>query len=121
MCYFQLNLHSVADRRTEMTSSYIKHIPFVELLCISHPIQQQALLNYASHQQIRFLCNCLENFTYPKGTLNKLGPFKDDIDLANLADRRRSFRKKSKILVQRGSGFLGLVLAPLLESLAELV
>ena len=55
MCYFQLNLHSVADRRTEMTSSYMKHRPFVELLCISHPIQQQALLNSASHEQIRFL------------------------------------------------------------------
>jgi hypothetical protein len=59
----------------------------------------------------------LENFTYPKGTLNKLGPFKDD--LADLADRSRGFRKKRKILVQRG--FLGLILAPLLEGLAELV
>ena len=119
MCYFQLSLHSVVDRRTEMTSSYIKHRPFVELLCISHPIQQQALLNSASHEQIRFLCNCLENFTYPKGTLNKLGLLKDDV--ADLADRSRSFRKKRKILVQRGSGFLVSVLAPLLEGLAELV
>ena len=119
MCYFQLNLHSVADRRTEMTSGYMKHRPFVEFLCIYHPIQQQALLNFASHEHIRFLCNCLENFTYPKGTLNKLGPFKDD--LADLANRSRSFRKKRKILVQRGCGFLELVLAPLLEGLAELV
>ena len=120
MCYFQLNLHSVADRRTEMTSSHMKHRPFVEeLLCISHPIQQQALLNSASHEQLRFLCNCLENFTYPKGTLNKLGLFKGD--LADLADGSRSFRKKRKILVQHGSGFLGFVLAPLLEGLAELV
>ena len=102
-----------------MTSSYIKHRPFVELLCTSNSIQQQALLNSASHEQIRFLCNCLENFTYPKGTLNKLGPFKDD--LANLVDRSRSFGKKRKIPVQRGSGFLGLVLAPLLEGFAELV
>ena len=91
----------------------------MELLCISHPIQQQALLNSASHEQIRLLCNCLENFKYTKGTLNKLGPFKDD--LADLTDRSRSFRKKRKILVQRGIGFLGLVLAPLLEGLAELV
>jgi hypothetical protein len=102
-----------------MTGSYIKHRPFVELFCISHPIQQQALLNSASHEQIRFLCNCLEKFTYPKGTLNKLGPFKGD--LADLADRSRSFRKKRKILVQRGSGFLGLVLRPRLEGLAQLV
>ena len=97
----------------------MKHRPFVELFCISHPIQQQALLNSASHEQIRFLGNCLENFTCPKGTLNKLGPFKDD--LANLEDSSRSFRKKRKIIVQRGSGFLRLVLAPLLEGLTELV
>ena len=94
----------------------MKYRPFVKLLRISHPIQQQALLNSESHEQIRFRCNCLENFTYPKGTLNKL---KDD--LADLADRSRSFRKKRKIHVQRWSGFLGLVLAPLLEGLAELV
>jgi hypothetical protein len=80
----------------------MKHRTFVELFCISHPIQQQALLNSASQEQIRFLCNCLENFTYRKGTFNKLGPFKDD--LADLADRSRSFRKKRKILVQRWSG-----------------
>jgi hypothetical protein len=61
----------------------------------------------------------LENFTYPKGTLNKLGPFNDD--LADLTDRSRGFRKKRKILVQRGSGFLGVVHALLLEGLAELV
>jgi hypothetical protein len=102
-----------------MTSSYIKHRPLVELLCTSHPIQQEALLNSASHEQIRFLCNCLENFTHPKGRLNKLAPYKED--LANLADRSGSFRTKTKILVQCGSGFLGLVLPPLLDGLAELV
>jgi hypothetical protein len=95
MCYFQQSLHSVADRRTEMTSSYIKHRPFMELLCISHPIQQKALLNSASHEQIRFLCNCLQNFTYPKGTLNKLGQFTDD--LAHL--------KKGKFLFSAGVVF----------------
>ena len=103
MCYFQLNIHSVADRRTEMTSSYMKHRPFVGLLCISHPIQQQALLNSASHEQIRFLCNCLENFTYPKGTLKKLGPFKDD--LADLADRVGVLERKGKFLFSAGVVF----------------
>jgi hypothetical protein len=32
-----------------------------------------------------------------------------------------SFRTKKEILVQQGSGILGLVLGPLLEGLAELV
>ena len=73
----------------------------------------------ASAEQIRCLCHCIENFMYSKETKDKLRPFKQD--LADLADRSRSFRTKKEILVQRGSGFLGLVLGPLLEGLAELV
>ena len=93
--------------------------PFVELLCTSHPTQQQALLNSTSAEKIRCLCHCIENLTYSEETKDKLRPFKQD--LADLADRSRSFRTKKEILVQRGSGFLGLVLGPLLEGLAELV
>ena len=55
--------------------------PFVELLRTSHPTQQKALLN-----------SSIENFTYSKGTKDKLRPFKQD--LADLADRSRSFRTK---------------------------
>ena len=80
--------------------------------------QQQALLNSTSDEQIRCLCHCIENFTYSKETKDKLRPFKQD--LADLADRSRSFRTKKEILVQRGD-FMGLVLGPLLEGLAELV
>ena len=93
--------------------------PFVELLCTSHPTQQQALLNSTSAEQIRCLCHCIENFTSSKETKDKLRPFKKD--LADLADRSRSFRTKKEILVRRGSGFLGLVLGSLLEGLAELL
>ena len=93
--------------------------PFVELLCTSHPNQQQALLNSASAEQIRCLCHCIENFTYSEETKDHLRPFKQV--LADLADRSRSFRTKKEILVPRGSCVLGLVLAPLLEGLAELV
>jgi hypothetical protein len=56
---------------------------------------------------------------YSKETKDKLRPIKKD--LVDLADRSRSFRTKKEILVQRGSGFLGLVLGPLLEGLAELL
>ena len=93
--------------------------PFVELLCTSHPTQQQALLNSASAEQIRCLCHCIENFTYSKETKDKLRPFKQD--LADLADRSISFRTKRKFLFSEESGFLGLVLGPLLKDLAELV
>jgi hypothetical protein len=93
--------------------------PFVELVCTSHQTQQQAILNSVSAEQIRCLCHCIENFTYSKELKDKLRPFKQD--LTDLADRSGSFRTKNEIIVQRGSGFLGLVLGPLLEGLAELV
>jgi hypothetical protein len=93
--------------------------PFVELVCTSHQTQQQALLNSTSAEQIRCLCHCIENFTYSKELKDKLRPFKQD--LTDLADRIGSFRTKKEIIVQRGSGFLGLVLGPLLDGLAELV
>ena len=93
----------------------VKHKPFLDLLSISHSIQRQALLNSASDEQVRCLCNCLENIPYLG---EKLRPFKRE--LAELTDRNSSFKRKKQILVQRGGGFLGVVLSPILEALAEL-
>ena len=93
----------------------VKHKPFLDLLSISHPIQRQAILNFASAEQVRCLCNCLENIPYLEG---KLRPFKRE--LAELTDRNSSFKRKKQILVQRGGGFLGVVLGPILEALPEL-
>ena len=59
------------------------------------------------------------HITILKELKDKLRPFNQD--LADLADRNRSFKNKKEILVQRGSDFLGLVLGPLSEGLAELV
>jgi hypothetical protein len=100
--------HLGSNSRREMTYFDV-HRPFVELLCTSRPTQQEALLNSASAEQIRCLCHCIENSTYSKETKDKRRPFKQD--LADLAERSRSFRTRKEILVQRGSG-------PLLEGLA---
>ena len=110
--------HLGSNWRIEMTYFDV-YGPFEELLCTSHPTQLEALLNSASAEQILCLCHCIENFAYTKETKDKRRPFKQD--LADLANRSRSFRTKREILVQRGNGFLGLVLGSLLEGLAELV
>ena len=89
----------------------VKHKTFLDLLSISHSIQRQALLNAASAEQVR----CLENIPYLE---KKLRPFKRE--LAELTDRNSSFKRKKQILVQRGGGFLGVALGPILEALAEL-
>ena len=67
----------------------VKHKPFLDLLSISHPIQQQALLNSASAEQVRCLCNCLENIPYQEDNFR---PFKKE--LAELTDRNSSFQKE---------------------------
>ncbi len=87
-----------------------KHRSFIELLCVSHPIQRQVLLNSASTEQIRCLCDCLQNVAYP---VDKLRRFKGDV--AGLIDSNKGSRVKKKILVKRGNGFLGVVLGPVLE------
>ena len=106
--------HLNSGIRSEMIY-VVKHKPFLDFLSISHPIQRQALLNSASAEQVRYLCNCLENIPYQK---DKLRPFKRE--LAELTDRNSSFKRKKQILVQHGNGFLGVVLGPILEALAQL-
>ena len=93
----------------------VKHEPFLDLLSILHPIQRQAFLNSALVEQVRCLCNCLENIPYQE---DKLRPFK--AELAELTDRNSSFKRKKQILVQRGGGFVEVVLGPILEAFAEL-
>ena len=53
--------HLNSGIRREMIYDVVKHKSFLDLLSILHPIQQQALLNSASAEQVRCLCNCLRN------------------------------------------------------------
>ncbi len=96
----------------EMTT---KHRSFIELLYFSPLIQRQVLVISVLAEQIRCLCDCLKNIAYQA---DKLRPFKGD--LADLIDKNKSLRVKKKILVHRGYVFLGLILVPVLEALAEL-
>ncbi|CAB4007616.1 Hypothetical predicted protein [Paramuricea clavata] len=102
----------------------LRHKPYLELLGTSEPDQQQALLETASAEQVHCLCLCAENvmkrkYLMPKHVMKKLRPYKNE--MLRLADRGKCGRRKKRILVQRGEGFLGLLLSPILESLAELV
>ncbi|CAB4026124.1 Hypothetical predicted protein [Paramuricea clavata] len=54
-----------------------------------------------------------------KHVMKKLRPYKHE--MLRLVDRGKCGRRKIRILVQHGEGFLGLLLSPILESLAELV
>ena len=103
-----------------------KHAPFLQLLCSSALFQERALLETASsHEEVRYICNCIRNFREmrypaPDDTIHQVLPDKDDI--YTLADPRRSFMKKKKILIlQNGECFHDLPLSPILEVIAHLV
>jgi hypothetical protein len=106
----------------------LRHKPFLELLVASEPDQQQAQLETATAEKVHCLCLCVENvmkrkYLIPyvmknKYVMKKLRPCKHE--MLRLADRGKCGRKK-RILVQHRNGFLGLLLNPILESLAELV
>ena len=98
----------------------LKHKPFLELLASCQPDQQQALLETASPEQVHCLCLCAENLRRKKYIIwkKKLQPYQHNIN--SLADRGKSGWRKKRILVQHGKGFLGIMLRPILEGLAEL-
>ena len=101
----------------------LKHKPFLELLASCQPDQQQALLEncFDSPEQVHCLCLCAENLRGKKDTMSKkeLQPYQHNIN--SLADRGKSGWRKKRILVQHGKGFLGIMLRPISEGLAELV
>ena len=119
MCF----THLLPNRRTEMIN-LLRHRPFLELLGTSEPDQQQALLETATADQVHCLCLCVENvmkrkYLMPKHVMKKLRPYKHE--MLRLVDRGKCRRRKKWILTQHGEGFLGLLLSPILENLAELV
>jgi hypothetical protein len=58
-------------------------------------------------------------YLMPKYVMKKLRPYKHE--MLKLVDRGKHGRRKKQMLVQHSNGFLGLLLSPILESLAELV
>lgn len=84
--------------------------------------QRRALLRTADDSLVRDICECalntLEgNVPLSKAQKSRLARHKHS--LRRLADNRGTWKSKKRILVQRGDGFLGLLLAPILGSLAS--
>ena len=59
------------------------------------------------------------HYALPQETIENVSQFENEIH--SLIDPRRSFMRKKKTLIQKGEGFLSLLLGPVLEGLAELV
>lgn len=89
-------------------------------LCKLNTKQRLALLRTADTPLIRCICECALNTL--RGTValkhcQKSRLVKHKKILRRLASNRGSWKSKKRLIVQRGNGFLPLLLAPLLGSL----
>lgn len=87
-----------------------------------NPAQRLALLRTADDSLVKSICECalntLEgNVALSRGQKSRLGRHRQT--LRRLACNRGSWKTKKRIIVQRGNGFLTLLLAPILGTLVS--
>lgn len=87
-----------------------------------NPTQKLALLRTADKTLVRDICECalnvlLGNVKLSRAQKTRLVQHKQT--LRQLAKKQGSWKSKKKILIQRGNGFLTLLLAPILGTLAS--
>lgn len=97
-----------------------KHSTILHALCYLSPEQTKSLLKHADLKLIKCICECALNILNGNITLNKhqKGTLsKHRLLLRKLAENRGTWKKKKNLVIQRGGGFLPLLLAPLLGSI----
>lgn len=105
-----------------MSHNVRKHGDFLKVLTQCTPKQRKALLQNASPNLLRCLCECCLNVL--KGNVKLSASQKRHLSrhkqvLRTLADRKTPVKRKRQILVQKG-GFLSTLLRPILSTLAGL-
>lgn len=107
-----------------MSQCMRNNIDFLRVLKRCNTKQRRALLQAADNKLLKAICECVLNVLRGTVKLNpsqkgKLRRHKET--LRQLADKRVPLNKKKNVLVQKGDGFLGLLLAPVLQQLASLL
>lgn len=102
-----------------MVHELTSHEHILKALLKVNPEQRLAILKTADKNLIKCLCGCALNLV--KGNVpvtpilrRKLGKYKKSIRA--LAHRRGSWKAKKKVLLQRGGGFVPLLLGPILSA-----
>jgi len=100
------------------------NIDFLRVLKQCNTKQRRALLQAADNKLLKAICECVLNVLRGTVKLNpsqkgKLRLHKET--LRELANKRVPLSKKKKLIVQKGDGFLGILLAPVLQQLASLL
>lgn len=107
-----------------MSQCLRKNIDFLRVLKNCNSKQRRAILQTADNQLLKAICECILNVLRGVVKINpqqkrKLTHHKNT--LRKLADKKVSWTAKKKAIVQKGDGFLSIILPPVLQTLASLL
>lgn len=91
---------------------------------ISKTKQPKPLIKKCSKSEIKTLCECVLNVIYGNIPLTKtqksrLSPYKES--LRKLSNKKTPLYKKKKILIQKGEGFLSILLPAAISVISSLI
>ena len=107
-----------------MSQCLRNNIDFLRVLKKSNSKQRRAILQAADNQLLKAICECVINVL--RGTV-KINPKQKTqlkrykASLRELADKGVPLKKKKKTLVQKGGGFLSIILPTVLQTLASIL
>lgn len=91
---------------------------------ISKTQHPQSLIKKCSKREIKTLCECVlnvlcGNIPLTKSQKNRLSPHKES--LRKLSNKKTPLYKKKKILIQKGEGFLSILLPAAISVISSLI
>lgn len=100
-----------------------KHADVLKILLKANRKQRKALLEVADREWIEAICECALNLlkgnvSLSKSQKKKLSPYKNHLRI--LSQPNVSFRKKRKLISQKGGNWLQFLVGPVLKVLQEL-
>ena len=107
-----------------MSARLRRNSDFLKVLRKCTPAQRKALLEVAHDDLLEALTECcmnvyLKTIKVNPSVLKQLTPLKEDLRF--FADNRNPLNQRREVLLQKGEGFLSLVLTPIVEQLASLL
>ena len=107
-----------------MSARIKRNSDFLKALRKCTPAQPKAILETTHDDLLETLRECcmnvyLKTIKVSPRVLKRLAPFKEELRF--LADNRNPLNQRKEVLLQKGEGFLPLILAPIVEQLAGLL
>ena len=107
-----------------MSAHLRRNSDFLKVLRKCTPAQQKVLLEVAHDYLLEALTECcmnvyLKTIKVNPSVLKRLTPFKEDLRF--VADNQNPLNQQREVLLQKGGGFLSLILTPIVEQLASLL